>query len=167
MDRLLVTDRFCCTGLNIARRDEITRMPGVQGAAALQWVCGFHQEPSMRVGVLMLDQASTAALPELRLTPEHWKQMAIEAHRRLLQPHAGRRMEREGRRSLRRSKPHRPREDGTKAWPFEVLGIVDDPESHGRVGAEYLRQLSSISMPCARRSQRGTVRFMVADRRSR
>src|SRR5829696_1750638 len=46
MDRLLVTARFCCTELNIARRDEITRIPGVRGAMALQWVFGFHQVPA-------------------------------------------------------------------------------------------------------------------------
>src|SRR4051812_38675528 len=76
MDRLLVNARFCCGGLSLARRDEIARIPGVQGTAALQWVFGFHQEPAMDVGVLMLDQAGIAALPELRLTSEHWKRMA-------------------------------------------------------------------------------------------
>src|SRR3954471_17294647 len=53
MDRMLVAPRFCCTGLSIARRDEITRIPGVRGAMALQWVFGFHQEPSMPVGISM------------------------------------------------------------------------------------------------------------------
>jgi putative ABC transport system permease protein len=127
MDRLLVSARFCCSGLSIARRDEVSRMPGVQGAAALQWVFGFHQEPSMRVGVLMLDQAGTNALPELRLTPEHWKQMAEKptglffsraqatewkvkaGDRFVIQTSAG-------------------REANSRSWPFEVLGIVDNPD---------------------------------------
>ena len=38
MDRLHVSARFGWGGLSIARRDEIARIPGVQGAAAFQWV---------------------------------------------------------------------------------------------------------------------------------
>src|SRR5262245_32159186 len=78
MDRLLVTDRFCCTGLGIALRDEITQVPGVRGAAALQWVFGYHQEPSNQVGVTLVDLAGITAIPEWRLTPEHWQQLAAK-----------------------------------------------------------------------------------------
>src|SRR3954468_10660186 len=78
MDRLLVNARFCCGGLSLARRDEVARIPGVKGVAALQWVFGFHQQPDMQVGALMLDQAGFAALPELHVTPEHWKRMAAK-----------------------------------------------------------------------------------------
>jgi len=159
MDRLLITDRFF-TGLSIARRDEITRIPGVQGAAALQWVYGFHQEPSKRVGILMLDQASTAALPELRLTAEHWKQMAMKPTGVFFsRTQAAEWNVKAGDSFVVQSRI--PREDGANAWPFEVLGIVDDPSPavdwapniYGNY--EYLDAVRT-------RSQRGTVRFMVA-----
>src|SRR5262245_1847953 len=75
MDRLRIGARFCCTGLNISQRDEIERIPGVRGVAVIQGVFGFHQEPSMRVGVWTLDEGTIAAIPELRLTPADWKQL--------------------------------------------------------------------------------------------
>ena len=75
MDRLLVIARFCCAGLTIRRRAEIERLPGVRGVGLIQRVFGFHQKPSMRVGVWMLDGGTIAAIPELRLTQEHWKQL--------------------------------------------------------------------------------------------
>ena len=160
MDRLLVTDRFCCAGLSIARRDEITRIPGVQGAAALQWVWGFHQEPSTPVGVLMLDQAGAAALPELRLTPEHWKQMALKptgvffSRKQAAEWHV-----KAGDRFVVQTRGGR--EDGSKGWPFEVLGLVEDPKPpvdwapniYGNY--EYFDAVRT-------QSRRGTVRFMVA-----
>jgi hypothetical protein len=40
MDRLLVSARFCCTGLNIAHRAEIGRIPGVRGVGLIQGVFG-------------------------------------------------------------------------------------------------------------------------------
>jgi putative ABC transport system permease protein len=160
MDRLLVADRFFSQGLSIARRDEITRIPGVQGAAALQWVDGFHQEPSMRVSILMLDEASTAALPELRLTPEHWKQMALKPTGVFFsRTQAAEWNVKAGDHFIVQSRGGR--EDGSKAWPFEVLGVVDDPKPavdwapniYGNF--EYFDAVRT-------QSQRGTVRFMVA-----
>jgi putative ABC transport system permease protein len=159
MDRLLITDRFF-TGLSIARRDEITRIPGVQGAAALQWVYGFHQEPSRQVGILMLDQAGAAALPELRLTPEHWRQMAIKPTGVFFgRTQAAEWKVKAGDRFIVQSRM--PREDGANSWPFEVLGIVDDPDPavdwapniYGNY--EYFDAVRP-------QNQRGTVRFMVA-----
>src|SRR5579863_376158 len=75
MDRLMVSARFCCTGLNIARRAEIERIPGVRGVGLLQGVFGFRQDPSMRVGVWTLDGGTMAAIPELRLSPARWRQL--------------------------------------------------------------------------------------------
>ena len=127
MDRLLVNQRFCCGGLSLARRDEIMRMPGVRGAAALQWVFGFHQERSMQVGVLMLDQVGAASLPELRLTPEHWKQMAAKPTGIFFsRTQAAEWKVKAGDRFVIQSQV--PRADGAKGWPFEVLGVVDDPD---------------------------------------
>src|SRR5262245_31804655 len=55
MDRLVVSPRFCCTGLNIRHRAEIERMRGVRGVAINNAVRGFYQEPSRQVAVWPLD----------------------------------------------------------------------------------------------------------------
>ena len=126
MDRLLVNARFCCGGLSLARRDEVARIPGVQGVAALQWVFGFHQQPDMQVGALMLDQAGFAALSELHLTPEHWKQIAAKpAGVFFSRTQAAQWQVKTGDTFIIQTAGGRA--DGSKSWPFEVLGIVEDP----------------------------------------
>lgn len=161
MDRLLVTDRFCCTGLSIARRDEIARIPGVRGAAGLQWVFGFHQEPSKQIGVSMIDLASIAAIPEWRLTEEHWKQLQTRPTGLFFSRTEAAKWNVKPGDVFPVQTPTSDREDGATAWPFEVLGIVDDPARqvdwtpniYGNY--EYFDAVRTAS-------QRGTVRFIVA-----
>ena len=161
MDRLLVTARFCCRGLSIARRDEITRIPGVRGAMAVQWVWGFHQEPSMDVGVSMIDQAGIVAIPELPLTPEHWKQMAAKpAGVFFTRKEAAKWNVKTGDIFPVQTQPG-SREDGGNAWPFEVLGIVDDPETPVEWTPNIFGNYESFDA-VRTQSQRGTVRFIVA-----
>lgn len=127
MDRLLITDRFCCPGINIGRRDEITRIPGVTGAALLQGVFGFNQEPSRQVGVWMMDDATMSALPELRLTPAQWKQLEESPNGILFsRTQAAKWNVKAGDTFVVQTRRSR-REDGATAWPFTVLGVVDDP----------------------------------------
>src|SRR5262249_52383794 len=104
---------------------EITRIPGVQGAAAFQWLWGFHEEASKQLGVLMLDQAGAAALPELRLTPEHWKQMAAKpAGLFFSRTQAAKWNVKAGDAFVLQTPGSRDK----RSWPSEVLGIVDAPE---------------------------------------
>jgi putative ABC transport system permease protein len=161
MDRLLVTDRFCCTGLNIARRDEITRMPGVRGAMAIQWVFGFHQEPSRPVGVTMLDQAGIAAIPELPLTPEHWKQMAAKPTGLFFTRTQAAEWNVKAGDTFPVQTRVSGRQDGAKAWVFEVLGIVDDPKTQVDWTPNIFGNYEYFDA-VRTQSERGTVRFIVA-----
>jgi putative ABC transport system permease protein len=160
MDRLHISARFGWGGLSLARRDEIARMPGVQGAAAFQWIFGFHQEPSMRVGVLMLDQAGAAAIPELHLTPEHWKQMAAKPTGVFFSRTQAAEWHVKAGDTFLIQTPGGP-VDGTKSWSFEVLGIVDDPEPRvdwaPNIYGNY--EYSDALRPPARR---GSDSFMAA-----
>jgi putative ABC transport system permease protein len=161
MDRLLVTARFCCTELNIARRDEITRMPGVQGAAALQWVFGFHQEPSMQVGITMLDQTGIAAIPELPLTAEHWKQLAAKPTGVFFtRTEAAKWNVRVGDTFPVQTRVS-GREDGANAWLFEVLGIIDDPQAPVEWTPNIFGNYEYFDA-VRTQEKRGTVRFIVA-----
>jgi putative ABC transport system permease protein len=128
MDRLLINARFVGPGLKITRRDEIARIPGVRGVAALNWVFGYHQEPSRQVGILMIDEAGITALPELRLTPEHWKQLAAKPAGVFFSRTQAAKWNVKAGDTFIVQTPISNREDGSKAWPFEVLGVVDDPE---------------------------------------
>jgi putative ABC transport system permease protein len=160
MDRLHISARFGGGGLSLARRDEIARMPGVRGAAAFQWIFGFHQERSMRVGVLMLDQAGAAAIPELNLTPGHWKQMAAQPTGVFFSRTQAAKWHVKAGDTFLIQTPGGP-VDGTKSWPFEVLGIVDDPEPRvdwaPNIYGNY--EYSDALRPPARR---GSDSFMAA-----
>ena len=127
MDRLLVANRFCCTELNIARRDEIARIPGVRGVALIQNVFGFYQEPSMRVGVWTIDAGTIAAIPEIGLTSAHWKQLQETPNGLLFtRKQAAQWHVKAGDAFPVKTRGSR-REDQAEAWPFVVIGIVDDP----------------------------------------
>jgi putative ABC transport system permease protein len=127
MDRLFVHDRFCCTGLSIGLRNEMARIAGVRGVAILQGVWGFHQEPANFVGVWMIDGGNIAAIPELRLTQDHWKQMkAKPAGVFFARTQAEKWNVKTGDTFIVQTRAS-GRQDGSKSWPFEVLGIVDDP----------------------------------------
>lgn len=161
MDRLLVTDRFCCTGLSIARRDEIAQIPGVRGVAALQWVFGSYQEPSRQVGISMIDPAGIAAIPEWRLTPDHWQQLSAKRSGVLFSRKEAAKWNVKAGDIFPVQTAVSGREDGEKAWAFEVLGVVDDPDPqvdwtpniYGNY--EYFDAVRT-------QSERGTVRFIVA-----
>ncbi len=161
MDRLLVTARFCCQESSIARRDEMSRMPGVRGVAALGWVFGFHREPSMPVGITMLDEASIAAIPSFRSrrsTGSRWRRNARACSS--TRTEAANWNVKVGDVFPVQTRPG-SREDGATAWPFEVLGIVDDPAAPlpwtPNLFGNY-EYFEAARTP----AERGTVRFIVA-----
>jgi putative ABC transport system permease protein len=127
MDRLMVSARFCCAALRIARRAEIERIPGVRGVALLEGVFGFHQEPSMRVGVWTIDAGTIKAIPELRLTPAHWKQLQDTLNGLLFTRTEAAKWNVKPGDVFPVKTDYNRREDGAEAWPFVVLGVVDDP----------------------------------------
>ncbi len=162
MDRLRVGARFCCTGLNIARRAEIERIPGVRGVAVIQGVFGFRQEPSMRVGVWTIDGGTIAAIPELRLTPAHWKQLQDTPTGLLFtRTEAAKWNVKAGDAFPVKMGSYSRREDRAEAWPFTVLGIVDDPATPvdwmPNIYANY-DYLDATRI----RNERGLVDFIVA-----
>jgi putative ABC transport system permease protein len=161
MDRLLVTDRFCCTGLSIARRDEITHVPGVSGAMAVGWVFGFHQEPSRQVGITMLDEAGIAAIPELPLTPDHWKQMKAKPTGLFFTRTQAAEWNVKAGDTFPVQTTVSGREDGAKSWLFEVLGIVDDPKTPVEWVPNIFGNFEYFDA-VRTQSERGTVRFIVA-----
>jgi putative ABC transport system permease protein len=128
MDRLLVANRFCCDPLSIARRSELTRMPGVRGAALIQGVFGYQQEPAKRVGIYMLDGESIAAVPELPLTAENWKQMEAKPDGLFFTRKEAEKWNVKAGDRFPVQAPRSGRQDGSPAWPFEVLGVIENPE---------------------------------------
>jgi putative ABC transport system permease protein len=128
LDRLLVRDRFCCTSLAIGLREQLTRLPGVTGAGIIQPLFGYHEEPSKMIGITMVDEASVMALPELRLTADHWKQLEATPTGLFFSRTDARKWNVKSGDTFFVNTRFPVREDGATIWQFTVLGIVDDPE---------------------------------------
>jgi len=161
MDRLFVTARFCCTGLSIGRRAEIERMPGVRGVGLIDALLGFHQEPSMQLGVWMIDAGTIAAIPELRLTPEDWKLLQATPNGLLFTRSLAALWKVKAGDAFPVKTSNNRREDHAEAWPFTVVGVVNDPATQidwmPNIYASYDYFEASRS-----REERGLVQFVVA-----
>jgi putative ABC transport system permease protein len=127
MDRLIIHARFCCTGINIAHRAEIERIPGVRGAGLIEGVWGFYQEPSMDVGVWTIDGGTIAAIPELRLTAANWKQLQDTPNGLLFTRTQAAKWNVKVGDVFPVKSSYSRRADHSDAWPFTVVGIVNDP----------------------------------------
>lgn len=161
MDRLMVSARFCCTGLNIARRAEIERIPGVRGVGLVQGVFGFRQDPSMRVGVWTLDGGTIAAIPELRLGPAQWRQLRETQNGLFFTRTEAAKWNVKAGDVFPIKTDYNRREDRSEAWPFVVLGVVADPATQidwmPNIYGNYDYLESSRT-----RNESGLVQFVVA-----
>lgn len=161
MDRLLVSARFCCAALRVARRAEIERIPGVRGVGLLQGVFGFYQEPAKRVGVWTIDDGTIAAFPELRLTPAHWKALQDTQNGLLFTRTQATKWQVKAGDPFPVKTGDSNRADRAEAWPFVVLGVVDDPATPvdwmpNIYGNYDYRDASGVP------NDRGLVEFVVA-----
>jgi putative ABC transport system permease protein len=128
LDRLLVTDRFCCTSLAIGLREQLIRIPGVTGSGIIQPLFGYHEEPSNEIGITMVDEPTVSALPELRLTADHWKQLEATPTGVFFSRTEALKWHVKSGDTFFVNTRAAAREDGATVWRFTVLGIVDDPE---------------------------------------
>jgi putative ABC transport system permease protein len=128
MDRLLVTERFCCKGLNIGRRAELMRIPGVRGVAVLQGVSGFYKERGAQITVWLLDAETIAAIPELRLDGEHWKRLQETRDGLFFARKQAEQWRVKAGDSFIIQTRLSGRQDGATSWPFTVLDVVDDSD---------------------------------------
>jgi putative ABC transport system permease protein len=161
MDRLLVTDRFCCPGLTIGMREQLAKIPGVDGVGLLQILFGYHQEPDRDVGITWVDEGTVRAISELQLREKHWKE--LEATRTGLffsRTEATKWNVKRGDTftvSTRKSM----REDGATAWAFTVLDVIDDPSPPldwtPRIFGNY-SYFDAARVP----ERRGRVNYMLA-----
>jgi len=127
MDRLILSARFCCTGLNIARRSEIERIPGVRGVGLIGALGGFYQEPSRKVQIWTIDGGTIAAIPEVGLTQANWKQLQDTPNGLLFTRTQAAKWNVKVGDVFPIKSDYSRRADRADTWPFTVVGIVNDP----------------------------------------
>jgi putative ABC transport system permease protein len=127
-DRVYINPHFLNFGnLTLAQRDRIARMAEVREIGVSDFFLGYYRDPKNEVVPWFLDRGMQRAYPELPLTPAQWDQLQADPSGVFLDNHTAARL------GLKAGDPMPvltaapSRRDGTRAWPFHVLGVVENP----------------------------------------
>ena len=127
-DRVYVNPHFIEDGnLTLAQRDRIARMAEVREIGVSDFFVGYYRDPKNQVVPWFMDHGMRRAYPELPLTPAQWDQLQANPSGVFLDNHTAARL------GLKAGDPMPvlttapSRRDGTKVWPFHVLGVVENP----------------------------------------
>jgi putative ABC transport system permease protein len=129
MDRLEVDPRFpTANGLRLplAMRDQIARMDGVSAVGAYYILRGQYQDPHNTFRIRLVDEGMRYAWSELPLSPRQWDRLFSTPTGVLVSRNAAQQWNLKEGDVLPITAPSETRADGSKAWEFHVLAIVDD-----------------------------------------
>jgi putative ABC transport system permease protein len=130
MDRLYVLCAFRCPGLPIGPSAQLARVPGVTGVGYLDWLNGYHQERSRRIGIYMVDAGMRRGWSELSLSPAEWDLLEATPTGLFFSRKAAALWHVRKEDTFPVIVEPSIRADGATAWMFTVLGVFDDaPES--------------------------------------
>jgi putative ABC transport system permease protein len=125
MDRVYVGARFGGT-LPLAARDQIARLPGVTHIGVLGGLFGYYRDPKNGVLPVMLDSAMQQVWTEVPLTPAQWRQLQTTPAGVFVSRRIAARYNLKAGDALPLLTVRSIRQDGSKLWPFTVLGVIDD-----------------------------------------
>ncbi len=132
-DRIYVSPRLGGP-LPMAEYNQIKAMPGVKKIGVLAGAGGYYQDPKQNVVAIMIDDGMAEVWPELNMTPDTMAQFTKTRNGVFVSRIMAARLKLKAGDPLPVVSPGPPRADGSKAWQFTVLGIVDDMENAPPVG---------------------------------
>lgn len=125
-DRIYVNPRFEGT-LTLAQRNRIARMDGVREIGIADFILGYYRDPKNRVVPLFMDHGMREAAPDLPLTPAQWDQLEANPTGVFLDNHTAARLGLNAGDAMPVLTSAPSRRDGSRLWPFHVLGVVENP----------------------------------------
>jgi len=125
-DRVYVSPRFDGT-LTLAQRDRIARMENVREIGASDFFLGYYRDPKNRVVPWFTDQGIRAAYPDLPLTRAQWDELQANPAGIFIDDHTAARLGVKAGDNLPVMTTAPSRRDGSRLWPFHVLGVVENP----------------------------------------
>jgi putative ABC transport system permease protein len=148
-DRIFTNPRFGGQ-LPIALAGQIGKIPGVTSVASDVVLRGYHRQPANRIGgILMMDDRMGKVLTEWPPTPEHWAQVRNHRTGILVSRLRAQRFSLKKGDTFTVASPGSPKADGSSAWTFQVLEVVDDtkkmPEGFIIGNYDYLDQARSLA----------------------
>jgi len=125
-DRVYVNPRFEGT-LTLAQRNRIARLAEVREIGVGDFFIGYYKDPKKRVVPFFIDSGMRGALPDLPLTAAQWDQLEANPTGVFLDNHTAARLGLKAGDSMPVLTSATSRQDGSKLWPFRVLGVVENP----------------------------------------
>lgn len=131
LDRLIVACAFDCGAIPLGYREQLARISGVTGVGPQVWLQGHQQDERHPITVMFVDDTMRSAWPELPMSEADWKAIDIAPSGIFLTRTAAARYSvRIGDTVTLNTQPG-SRADGSRSWPFTVLGFIPDPPGWG------------------------------------
>jgi putative ABC transport system permease protein len=163
-DRFFVSPRFDDGFLTLAQRDRIAHMDGVTKVGSDVFFIGYYRDPKNQILPDMMDRGmrETSDVP---LTPRQWDQLEATPSGLIIDNLTAARL---GLKTgdafpILTSPPWPARRDGSRLWPFTIIGIVKNPlwARGGLVLGNY--DYLDKERPAARSSTTYQLHILVSD----
>jgi len=163
-DRFFVSPRFDDGFLTLAQRDRIAHMDGVTKVGSDDFFIGYYRDPKNQILPDMMDRGmrETSDVP---LTPRQWDQLEATPSGLIIDNLTAARL---GLKTgdafpILTSPPWPARRDGSRLWPFTIIGIVKNPlwARGGLVLGNY--DYLDKERPAARSSTTYQLHILVSD----
>ncbi len=127
-DRVYVNPHFIENGnLTLAQRDRIARMPDVREIGGGDFFLGYYRDAKNQVVPFFLDHGMRKAYPEIPLTGAQWDRLQADPSGVFLDTHTAARLGLKAGDNMPVLTQQPSRRDGSKLWPFHVIGVVENP----------------------------------------
>ena len=162
LDRVYVGSRFGGP-LPLAYKEQIAHLPGVTKIAHWGNVPGYYRDRKSNAFILMEDDNIRDTYTEMPLTAKQWDQLAASRTGVFLSQMAAARLHVKAGDQFPVLTVAATRADGSKLWPFTVLGVVNDiPQLFaGFIVGNYT--YLDESRPIAQRGRVNGIQFLVSD----
>src|SRR4051812_10089548 len=125
-DRVHVNPRFEGT-LTLAQRNRIARMEDVRAIGAEDFFIGYYRDPKNMVIPQFMDHGMRGAAPDFPLMGAQWDQLQADPTGVFLDNRTAARLGLKAGDTMPVLTSGPSRRDGSKIWPFPVLGGVENP----------------------------------------
>jgi len=124
-DRIWVSARFGGP-LPLALAEQIKRMPRVRSVSVSAPVFGYYGDPNTSVFALMVDDNAPEVFPELQITKEQLEKFEVTRNGLFVSRKFAQRLNLNVGDPLPVISSNPPRADGSEAWQFNVIGLIED-----------------------------------------
>ncbi len=132
-DRIFVNSRFGGP-VPESELNQIKTIPGVKKVGAMGTTGGYYRDPKQNAFAYMINDDVPEVWPELGMTPERMAQFTKTRNGVFVSRLLANRFQLKSGDPFPLTAPAPPRTDGSKAWDFVVLDVIDDMQTGPQQG---------------------------------